>query len=187
MFTVDKPKPDRNCLHMHFHCEAAVAQHEVATKSATHVILIRGQPCSVAVALKEISDPRSLWDQTTAQWRSSMRHGLLCTRTQSMVCSVAELIAKMGECLLTISMLCSIARVAQAAKAFCTWDLHCLGLKVLPSVVAANHPSRHEEDSLASGANCDMSACSRSTASQGFSQFVCQTLLCEWLSVSLAL
>ena len=102
-------------------------------------------------------------------------------------CSVAELIAKMGECLLAISMLCSIARVAQAAKAFCTWDLHCLGLKVLPSVVAANHPSRHEEDSLASGANCDMSACSRSTASQGFSQFVCQTLLCEWLSVSLAL
>ena len=60
MFTVDKPKPDRNCLHMHFHCEAAVAQHEVATKSATHVILIRGQPCSVAVALKEIGDPRSL-------------------------------------------------------------------------------------------------------------------------------
>ena len=51
---------------MHFHCEMAVAQHEVVTKSATHVTLIRGQPCSVAVALKEIGDPRSLWDQTTA-------------------------------------------------------------------------------------------------------------------------
>jgi hypothetical protein len=51
---------------MHFHCEMAVAQHEVVTKSATHLTLIRGQPCSVAVALKEIGDPRSLWDQTTA-------------------------------------------------------------------------------------------------------------------------
>ena len=66
VFTMGKPKLDRDCWHMHFHCETPVAQHEVVTKSATHVTLIRGQPCSVAVALKEIGDPRSLWDQTTA-------------------------------------------------------------------------------------------------------------------------
>ena len=59
------------CWHLHFHCDTASAQHEVATKSATHVTLIRGQPCSVAVALKEICDPRSLWDQTTAMLCSS--------------------------------------------------------------------------------------------------------------------
>ena len=70
---------------MHFHCEMAVAQHEVVTKSATHVTLIRGQPCSVAVALKEIGDPRSLWDQTTA---------MLCNSGSSVICmtiwSIAE-------------------------------------------------------------------------------------------------
>ena len=104
-----------------------------------------------------------------------------------MVCSVAELIAKMGECRLAISMINSIARAAQAAKAFCTWELHCVGLKVLPSVVAASHPSRHGGDSLASGANFWMSAGSRPIAWQGFSQFVCRTLLCEWRFVSLAL
>ena len=71
VFTMGKPKPDRDCWHVHFHCETAVAQHEVGTKSATHVTLIRGQPCSVAVALKEIGDPRSLWDQTTAMFCNS--------------------------------------------------------------------------------------------------------------------
>ena len=45
---------------MHFHCEMAVARHEVVTKSATHVTLIRGQPCSVAVALNAVGDPRLL-------------------------------------------------------------------------------------------------------------------------------
>ena len=65
VFTMGKPKPDRTVGICIFHCETAVAQHEVGTKSATRVTLIRGQPCSVAVALKEIGDPRSLWDQTT--------------------------------------------------------------------------------------------------------------------------
>ena len=36
--TVGKLRPDKDCLHVHFHCETAGAQHEVATKSATHVI-----------------------------------------------------------------------------------------------------------------------------------------------------
>ena len=75
-----------------------------------------------------------------------------------MVCSVAErsrwpLACSVALLCNSISMLRSIARVAQAAKAICTWDLHCLGLKVLPSVVAENHPSRHRGDSLARSAN----------------------------------
>jgi hypothetical protein len=52
VFTMGKPKPDRDCLHMHFHCETAGAQHEVPTKSATHVIPvldIEGVLCSSAM------------------------------------------------------------------------------------------------------------------------------------------
>ena len=36
VFTVGKPKPDRDCLHMHFHCETAVAQHAAACDDAPH-------------------------------------------------------------------------------------------------------------------------------------------------------
>jgi len=41
------------------------------------------------------------------------------------------------------SLSCLIARVAEAAKAFCTWDLHCLcSPRLLSSVDPANHTSR---------------------------------------------
>ena len=56
-FTVGKPKADRDCLHMHFHCETAGAQHKVATKSARHVIPvldIEGVLCSSAMTTHQV-------------------------------------------------------------------------------------------------------------------------------------
>ena len=52
--TVGKLWPHIDCLHVHFHCETAGAQHKVATKSATHVIPVldvKGVLCSSVLCL----------------------------------------------------------------------------------------------------------------------------------------
>ena len=84
-------------------------------------------------------------------------------------------------------MLYSIARVAQAAEWFCTWDLRCLGLTVLSSVAAAHRASRNGEAHIAMASNCWLSAFRSYIGVQGLSLGVCQPLICEWLPVSLAL
>ena len=98
--------------------------------------------------------------------------------TRALVCSVAGLITKRGECLLirVLQYQQHVPSLAKYAKAFCTWYLHFLGF---PGVAATSHPRRHGGDSLASGASFWMSAIRRAIPRRVLSQFACQTLLCE--------